>query len=419
MHKFAPIYHLKPLVATLLILLMSPVPVLAQNLDSTTYTLIAPSVGTPISGISDSTTYSQLIDSRALDAFTSTSTTYKIAGGTDKFIEANVPSVLCFETSTDSGTTSCTGVPGSDGMRGVCSSPGCYDRAKIEINDQGNPTDARYAVQISTASDFSSNVFYIDGTTRTLKTSLAIGDFIPKCEWEGTTSSGVCVSPNTTWQKYDILGLKPNTTYYVRASALRGSSTNASYTQSDWGPSTNATTQVPTISINADIGPSSGSTSSAPYIVNMGILSPLGVVTSTDYIIFRLTSNAISGVQTLVSGANGGIKLNTGSDLITATNGDLTSVSKGYGLRNDSTTNSSLDNTTLGTINVSASPSDFTDAGATHKVGAPTLAAVKLFDSNNLPIYTGVSAYRVKAKADTVLQSGDYSETITFIVSQT
>lgn len=399
--------------------LLFPGTVVAQNLNSTNYTLIDPSVAAPIAGITSSTNYSQLIDSTAIDAFTSTSTTYKTIGGTAGFITAHIPTITCFETNTNSGNSAClSAIPGGDGMRGVCSDPGCYDRAKLDIGAANNATDTRYAVQISTTSDFSSNVYYIDGTTRLLKTSLTINDFVPECEWEGTTSTGVCASPNTTWQKYDILGLKSNTTYYVRVSAYQGSASNASFSQSDWSSSANATTQLPSISLNLDIASTSTGTSTAPYVISMGTLPPLSIKTSTNYIIVRLTSNAIGGVQTLVSGANAALKAVSGSDQIDATNGDLSLAAKGYGIRNDSSTNTTT-GTYLGTIAVSTSPSDFTDSGAANKVGAPTLTAVKLFDSNSLPIYLGRSAYLVKAKADTAISAGSYQETLTFIVSPT
>ncbi|RMD76923.1 hypothetical protein D6810_02570 [Candidatus Dojkabacteria bacterium] len=174
----------------------------AMNLESANYRLIAPSTE-PINGIIESPTYAALVDSSPVNDFRSDSTTYSLRGGTASNITPNVPLIDCFETTTNSGSCSI----GTNGMQEVCSAPGCYDRAKVKINQLQNPNDARYALQISTTPDFSSDVKFIDGTTRLPKSSLTINDFRFKCEWEGVVLSPYCASPNITWQKYNILGL--------------------------------------------------------------------------------------------------------------------------------------------------------------------------------------------------------------------
>ncbi len=396
--------------------MLSPVnKIYAQNLDSTNYTLLAPTFDS-ISGIANSTNYSTLNGSSPVDEYTITSTTYQATGGTGKFVEANVPSITCFETSTTSGTTTCTGVPGGNGMQGVCSQPGCYDRAKVEINTQNNPADTRYALQVSTTSDFSSGIFYVTGSTHIIKnTALLVSDFLFKCEWEGTISVGYCAATNTTWQKYDILGLTPGTTYYVRSSALHGSSTDGSFTQSAWGPSATVATQNTSVALDVDIATSTAGSSSPPYILTMTGLIPGVVYTSNEYIIFRLTTNALNGIQMQIKGLNGGLLNSVTSSQINAVNADLAGVTSGYGLRNDSTTNSQINSGYIGTITVSSTPSDFTDSGAAAKVGAPTTTFVKLFDSNSLPLDTGVTGYKVKVKSALSQTQGVYSETITFV----
>lgn len=392
-------------------------PALAQNLDSTTYTILAPSIGEPFNDISDSSTYSQLIDSSPIDDYIVESTTYRADGGSANIFEANVPTVTCFETTTTSGSPAgCTGIPGSDRMKGVCSSPGCYDRAKLEINAQGNPDDARYAIQISTTSDFSSNVFYVDATTRLLKASLTVNDFIPKCEWEGTTVSGICGSPNTTWQKFDILGLTANTTYYVRLSAHRGLTADGKFQQSEWSPSTSATTASPSITLDVDIAPTTAGSSTPPFLLALGSSSAGVIKTSSDQVIFRLTTNALSGIQTLIKGANGGLLRVGGSELITSANADLSSAGSGFGLRNVSASNSAANTTYLGNITISSTPNDFTDTGATHKVGAVGTTYVKLFDSNSLPLDTGVTGFVAKFKPAASHPAGNYRETMTYLV---
>jgi hypothetical protein len=400
---------------TLVIIVALPTnSVLAQNLDSTNYTLIQPVVGEPLNGTIESTNYSDLLNSSPVSSYTSTSTTYNITGGTARAIEANVPAILCFETSTNSGSTTCAGAPGGNGMQGVCSQPGCYDRAKLEIDVQGNPTDTRYAIQISTSPTFVS-IFYVDATTRFMKSNVTIADYIPKCEWEGIVVSGICGSPNTTWQRYNILGLNPNTTYYVRLAAQHGSATNASFTESTWGPSASATTSDPSITLDVDIAPNTSTPTTPPYILNLGTITPSIVNTSTDMIIFRLTSNSISGISTLIRGLNGGMQHVTEPDIINSANTDLTAVGSGYGLRNDSATNSALNTGTLGSVNVSTTPSDFSDTAPAEKVGQVPTTLVELFDSGGAPLNTGVTGYKVKVKPSSTHASGNYRETLTFI----
>jgi len=390
------------------VFIMLPRAYFAQDLDSTTYRLVAPSTGESITGTQNSTNYSVLGDSSSVDDFTTTSTTYKSIGGTGAAIEANVPSITCFETSTSSGTCSI----GSNGLQEVCSTPGCYDRAKFLINAQGNPDDTRYAIQISTVSDFSSSVYYVDPVSRTIKTSLNLSDFIYKCDWEGTSLASYCASANTTWQRYNILGLTPGTTYYLRAAALHGSTNSGSFTQSSWSSTASSSTQNTSLSIDVDIASSTAGSSSPPYIINLGSMTPNAVTTSSNYIIFRLSTNALSGVILSIKGTNGG--LSNGVSLIANVNADLAS-NVGYGLRNDSTTNSASFTSFIGNINVSSTPSNFQDSGATDRVGSPTTSFLNLFTSGSLPLHTGISGYKVKAKPDLSKTPGNYSETLTYI----
>jgi hypothetical protein len=98
-----------------------------------------------------------------------------------------------------------------------------YDRILFILNTSSNPTDVTYALQISTTSDFSSNVNYIksDGT---VGSTLAPSDFKTYINWGG--ASGTYVT-----------GLTNGTIYYIRAAAKQGD-----YTQTSWGPAASITT---------------------------------------------------------------------------------------------------------------------------------------------------------------------------------
>lgn len=407
---------IKKLVITIFLALLValPINVNAQNLNSTNYTLLAPSIDSSV-GIVDSTNYSILGGTSPVDDFTTSSTNYRFKGGTASFIEAYVPSVTCFETSTNSGTTNCTGIPGADGMRGVCSTPGCYNRAKLEINANNNPLDVKYSIQIATNSLFTTGVQYITGANRLPKSTLALSDFLYKCEWEGTISVGYCAAANTTYQKYNILGLTPGTLYYVRVAALKGTATNGTFSQSEWGPSATATTENTSITFDIDITTNIVNPSTPPYNLNSVNIVPEATSTSSEYIVFKITSNALNGTRTLIKSANANLTHISLADTIASYTGDLDSVANGFGIRNDSTTNSQTNSGNLGTITVSSTPTDYTDTGAANKVGGVPTTLTQLFNSNNLPILNGVSAYKLKVKADFSKRAGIYTETFSVV----
>jgi hypothetical protein len=384
----------------------------AQSLDSTNYRLIEPSIGEPVGGIIESSSYKMLVDSSSTDDTVTTSSNYRSDAGTANFIEAAVPKVTCFETSTSSGTCSI----GSNGMQEVCAAPGCYDRAKFKIDAQSNPNDVRYAVQMSTTSNFSSNNFYVDSATRLPTLTITTADFLYKCEWEGTTVANYCASPNTTYQKFNVFGLSSNTTYYIRFSAYQGIGTDAQFTQSEWGPSASATTSIPSLTLDLNIAPDTVTNTNVPYLLNFGS-APAGVVTTAaNYIVLNVGTNAVSGLTTSVKGLNG--QLQSGSNNIPAVNTDLDtlSVTSGWGIRNESTTNSQQYATYLGSVTISNSPNDFTDAGAANKVGAPSSSFVTLFTSNLMPLHTGKAGFESKIKPIGGTPSGNYNETVTFVV---
>lgn len=389
-------------------------PIAAQDLDSSNYRLLAPSLDSN-TGNSDSSNYSLLSNSSPVNDYIASSSNYTYSGGMSAFIEAKVPSVSCFETSTNSGTTSCLNIPGSDGMRGVCSEPGCYDRAKVEINTEDNPDDVRYAIQIATNPAFTTGVQYIGGSNRFPKSNLTLADFLNKCEWEGTIYSSYCVGSNATYQKFNILGLTPGTLYYLRVAALKGATSAAEYTQSDWSASVTATTQNTSLTFDIDIAPNTYTSSTPPYELSAINIIPETTFTSSDYIIFKTTTNALNGIFVALSVSSADlVNILTGSTT-PSISGDLDSASSGFGLRNDSTTNSQTNSGNLGTITINSSPIDYTDTGAANRVGGPTTTSTAIFNSNLLPLLNGVAGFKLKVKSDFSKPAGEYNQTLTVI----
>jgi len=398
----------------LLIALVIVFPVNAQDLNSTNYRLLAPSLDSNSDNV-DSTNYSLMTGSSPVDDYITTSTNYRSNGGFSEFIEAKVPSITCFETSTNSSTTTCAAIPGADGMRGVCSSPGCHDRAKVEINAQNNPDDVKYAIQIATNSTFTTGVQYISGSNRFPKATLTLSDFLYKCEWEGQIYSTYCVSAVVTYQKYNILGLTPGTLYYLRVAALKGSTSAAEFTQSDWSASATATTLNTTLSFDIDIAPNTSTSTAPPYVLSTINIIPEVTVTSIDYIVFKATTNALNGIVVQVSVPNANLVNTPTSSTIPSANGDLDSMSYGFGLRNDSSTNSQTNSGHLGNITIPSTPIDFTDSGATNRVGGPSTTLSTIVSSNLLPIYNGVAAFEMKVRTDYSKPAGEYNQTLLVI----
>ncbi len=398
-------------ISLLILILIAAVPVYAQNLNSTTYTLIAPSIDSN-SGISNSTNYSILQDSSPVDDYITTSSTYRFTGGTAEFIEAKTPSIICFETSTNSSTTTCTGVPGGDGMRGVCSSPGCYDRAKLEFNTQNNSDDVKYAIQIATNAAFTTGVQYISGASHTPKATLTLSDFLYQCEWEGNIYSSYCVSTNTTYQKYNILGLTHGTLYYIRVAALKGSTSAANFTQSDWSASATATTQNTTISFDIDIAPNSSTPTNPPYALRNINIIPESTFVSDDYLFLKSTTNALNGVYVTASVAGSLLYNNITGDTIDTYSGDLDTQASGWGIINITATNSASNTANLGDIIIYTFPVDFTETGAANKVGGLLTSPRPLFYSDLKPLYNGVAGFKFKARTDYSKPAGQYSQTM-------
>src|SRR6478609_8209861 len=93
-----------------------------------------------------------------------------------------------------------------------------YDKLHFVLGQQGNPTDALYALQVCVGSDFvpaggCSTYKYIK-SDNTLGATLTTGDYQTYSTWGGSGGA-------------NMIGLAPSTTYYVRAKATQGKFTES------------------------------------------------------------------------------------------------------------------------------------------------------------------------------------------------
>jgi hypothetical protein len=108
----------------------------AEELDSTNFKIV--DITTQGGGTAESTNYSTLLSVSDIVADPRLySTNYKMTGDPASTFRPAVPTVSCFETTTD-GYSNCTTGPSelsTGGMVALCGGTGCYDRARFEIGD--------------------------------------------------------------------------------------------------------------------------------------------------------------------------------------------------------------------------------------------------------------------------------------------
>ncbi|MDD3647781.1 MAG: hypothetical protein PHS44_04775 [Candidatus Dojkabacteria bacterium] len=202
----------------------------AEDLDSTNYKIKDVVIGN--SGEGDQTGTNQRLLISVGDNFNDdrfVSTNYNLGTGVAYNWMATAPSIKCFETATE-GSTSCDDADvNPDGMVMLCGESGCYDKARFELDNENNPSDTLYSIQITTSATWT-NWNYIDGATFLVETpsNHDIDDYLTESLWEDTLSS------------FNVYGLESGTQYYLRATALNGD-----FTESDPGPSLTAITSEP------------------------------------------------------------------------------------------------------------------------------------------------------------------------------
>jgi len=324
--------------------------------STATYKLNGYGFGSGGTANSTTATYALEGSSGEISDQTGVTTTYNLKPAFTEMIQARVPQLSAF-----------------DNGSGVY-----YNKLHFTIDEQGNPTDALYLLQISTTSNFSSGNSYVQNDL-TLNSSLVLSDYQTYSFWGG--SSGA-----------NIIGLAPSTTYYLRVKATQGK-----YTESAFGPSSTAATVGPQLSFSL-------STNS----LAMGGLLPGTVVDAPSTIDITFATNATSGGNVYINGLHTGLSSAHGGSTIPSATGDLSVLSHGFGARVTAV------GTTSGTF-ASVSPYN----GLTNNVGITDTSIRGIFSATT-PIVGGTGSVLIKAKSNaTDPAATDYTETLTMLASGT
>lgn len=264
-----------------------------------------------------------------------------------------------------------------------------YNKLNIVINQGGNPSDAKYAIAIST-DNFATETKYVQNDN-TVGATLGLEDWQTYSSWGG--ASGI-----------DIIGLTPGTTYTVKVAAKRGN-----FTETGFGPTTQASTVNASLTFDIDVAATDTETN-PPFSVAIGELTPATVITASNKVWVDVDTNGTGGASIYVYDANAGLKSSNTNYTITAVSNNLAAISEGYGARG-----STVAQTSGGPMRKVA-PFD----GTGDTVGILDSTKRIVFDSTNQPVTAGRVSFEIKAKAGVVAKAAsDYADTLTVIASAT
>lgn len=260
-----------------------------------------------------------------------------------------------------------------------------YNKLRVTITPNGNPSDALYAVAIS--SDNFATTQYVQSDF-TVGSSLAKANFLSYAAWG--SGSGTL-----------IRGLTPGTVYTVKAAAYRGK-----FTQSPFGPTATATTDTPELSFDIDVAATDISTS-PPYQIDFGDLAVNTVNSSPKRVWVSYDTNAESGGAVFVAGQNNGLKSAHAGYTIASMTADLSGVSEGSGLEGVSATQASG-----GPLSLVA---PYNGSGANVGIATTTLRQIL---TDTAPVVSGRGSFIMKAITKTQTPSAsDYTEILTLIAA--
>jgi hypothetical protein len=246
-----------------------------------------------------------------------------------------------------------------------------YNKLDIIIATGGNASDALYAIAISTDNFVTTNYVQADGSVG------ATPLFQTYVQWGSSTGT-------------TATGLLPSTAYKMKVAAMQGM-----FTQSSYGPAASASTTSPSISFAVSTN-----------TVTLSNLLPGSVVTSAP-ITTSLTTNASFGANVYVTSLHSGLQSISTSRTIPSLTGDLSSLSRGYGLQVGSLTQSA------GGPFVGVAPFN----GSSNNTGIVTTSLQPIFSSSSA-ISSGSGNVYIKAKvAASDAAATDYSDTLTYLTA--
>jgi hypothetical protein len=291
---------------------------------------------------------------------TSSSSNYSFKGGETHEKEANVPTIT------------------------ISNDDRWYNKLKVVIGPQNNPSDALFAVAIST-DNFVSDTRYVKSDF-TIGTSLSFSDYLTYASWDSATGQL-------------IRGLSRSTVYTVKAKAFRGK-----FTESGYGPTSSAATVDPQLSFDIDVAATDISTS-PPYEIDFGTIPVSTVTDSPKRVWVSIDTNGESGGMVYLSGANSGLKSTEASYTIASSTADLGSTAEGFGAQGVTATQGSEGPLTI------LAPYN----GAGGNVGVEDSVIRQIFSSTG-PIVSGRGSFILKTKTKPLTpESVDYQELVTVI----
>ena len=257
-----------------------------------------------------------------------------------------------------------------------------YNKLHVKIDNGGNSTDTTFLIQVASGSaDFTQNTYYVqaDNTLGADKV------------WQTYTLWGGATG-------FELIGLKPNSTYYVRVAARKGTFQQGQYSL----PASDATS-----SPNFTFFLETTKTDVPPLSIELGALTPGSVTTSSTKVVTTISTNSVNGGLIYIFGTNNGLKsTSAGNYTINSTTNDLSSVSEGYGARGIGHSES------LGGPMQLISPYD----GTGDNVGILDSTQRLLSNSSDMPVTFGQVYFELKAKAsDTTPGAIDYTDILTVI----
>lgn len=330
---------------------------------STTYQLQSYGIGSGGTSGSSSPTYTVNGTAGEQSQTTSASTTYQAATGTNATEQSNVPAAPS-----------------------ITNPSNYYNKLHIVINNGGNPSDATFAIAISTDA-FATTTNYVQNDS-------TVGAVLGSEDWQTYTSWGGASG-------FDVIGLLPNTTYTIKVKAERGN-----FTESGYSATASASTVGATLTFDIDVSASDTETS-APYNLTFNNLTPNSVIDSNQKVWVDLDTNGNSGASVFIASTNAGLHSNAASSTIASATADLASANTGYGAQNSSATQSSGGPLTAQSPYTSGS----------QNVGIVDTALRQIFNSAN-PVTAGRGSILLKARAtSTTPAANDYADVLTVIAS--